>query len=219
MFPLLLCMIQGYIRIAYDLFRRFMPLFGKGYADTGAQFYFRIVKWYRTLHCIENTFGNLNGLGGFTDVVHQYDELVSPQPSDCIDVAHAVVQPMGRLFQDKIADYVAVGVIYEFEMVQIDKKDGEGHSSAVLVFVECVLQVFCKEFTVRQSRKGIMESGMPQFLLYLLSARDFGFERAVCLLQLPGTLFNLFFSLMVQLLYLVHYAPVLPHILNHKNSA
>src|SRR5262249_50700580 len=95
------------------------------------------------LHRSANALGHVQGLAlrrfGKND-----DELFATIAGDGIDLAHLSEQLLRYLAQHAIADVVAVGVVQEFEVVEVEHEQSEGEALALAALhfhVELLLEV------------------------------------------------------------------------------
>ena len=101
-------------------------------------------------------------IGAFeVDVGDQDEELVAAEPGDDVGRPHRASQPVGHDAQELVARRVAVAVVHELEVVEVDEEHGDGEVAAMRA-CDRLLEVLLEEEPVRQVGQRVVIGQMRQ---------------------------------------------------------
>ena len=63
---------------------------------------------------------------GASNVFHKHREFISAHSGDCAVASYARPQPAAHFFNEGVPDGVAIAVIDDLEVVDVNEKDGSG---------------------------------------------------------------------------------------------
>ena len=154
--------VQRHISILDDVVDVFAVVGDDRDADTGADNDTTSVEFVWLADCLDHPDGQGGAVAQLTDELHD-GELVAAEPGDRIGLAHLLIQSLGDLPQQGVADRVTKGVVHLLEVIEVEVK----HRAplAPKAASQCFGQPVMEQHPVRQAGQRVVAGHV----------RDFGF--------------------------------------------